>query len=363
MNPYNTPVPRRPWWKSTPAALGMLVLVALLSAFSLALGFLLMITAMVLVWVLPPWRWYAKLGSMFGAIALLTIGAGIGGQLDDGGTGTADAKTRPTSSPRAEAATSPTTATPLKAADYTGERLDRAEERARSAGFTTDGHDAGNQARSIVLRSGWTVCFQKADATAKVIHFAAVRADEPCPDRDGGPLAWPEMPDVVGQTYNTAVKDLKQAGIGLDRITLDDVYLDIDTPTTNTAAHDGDEWRVCFQSPDRGSEVTSTTSVRLDLGRWTDADTVERCPATKDTTYKIPANDPNRDSGNTTPGGNHSSSGGSTGGGSSSSNDGGGVGTVHPGAFCSPSGVTGVTTRGTPMVCRPGSDGRDRWHS
>ncbi|USC16244.1 thermonuclease family protein [Rhodococcus sp. 11-3] len=34
---------------------------------------------------------------------------------------------------------------------------------------------------------------------------------------------------------------------------------------------------------------------------------------------------------------------------------------VHPGAFCS--GGTGVTSKGTPMVCAPGSDGRNRWQS
>jgi hypothetical protein len=38
-------------------------------------------------------------------------------------------------------------------------------------------------------------------------------------------------------------------------------------------------------------------------------------------------------------------------------------GVVHPGAFCSPDGATGHTTAGTPMVCGPASDGRDRWHS
>ena len=36
-------------------------------------------------------------------------------------------------------------------------------------------------------------------------------------------------------------------------------------------------------------------------------------------------------------------------------------GIVHPGAFCSPEGATGHTTAGTPMVCGPASDGRDRW--
>lgn len=36
-------------------------------------------------------------------------------------------------------------------------------------------------------------------------------------------------------------------------------------------------------------------------------------------------------------------------------------GTVHPGAFCD--GGTGISKRGVPMVCAPGSDGRMRWQS
>lgn len=363
MNPYNTPVPPRPWWKTTPAVLGVLALVALLGAFSFALGFLVMISAVVAVWVLPPWRWFARLGATFGALVLLTVGAGLGGQLDDNGTGRADAKSADSGGASAEAASaSPTVSEPAKAADYVGQPLDGAEQQASSAGYSTGHHDAADDDRTIIMRSGWTVCFQKADTAAKTIDFAAVKSAEPCPGKDGGPLPWPKMPDVVGATYNTAVKDLKQAGIALDRVTLDDVYLDIDTPTAAEATEDGDEWRVCFQSPDEETKVTSTATVRLDLGRWTDADLVQHCPSAKDTTYKIPANDPDYDSDDSTAGG-----GGSTGGGSSSSSGGstggGSVGTVHPGSFCSPRGATGVTEAGTPMVCGPGSDGRNRWRS
>jgi hypothetical protein len=36
--------------------------------------------------------------------------------------------------------------------------------------------------------------------------------------------------------------------------------------------------------------------------------------------------------------------------------------TVHPGAYCSPNGARGLTVAGTPMICGPASDGRDRWH-
>lgn len=59
-----------------------------------------------------------------------------------------------------------------------------------------------------------------------------------------------------------------------------------------------------------------------------------------------------------TGGGNSGSS--QSGGGSGSSN----VGVVHPGAFCSPEGATGVTSKGTPMICKTtATDSRARWRS
>lgn len=147
-----------------------------------------------------------------------------------------------------------------------------------------------------------------------------------------------------------------------------------------------------FQSPDDKKQVDSTTKVRLDLGRWTEDSSVRRCPESKDTTYEDPANAPdsqgNEDGSGSASGGDGNSSGaawsGSSGGskspsGGSSSSDGssggspsggsssgggtsgGSAGTVHPGAFCSPP-ATGVTEAGTPMVCGPAADGRNRWH-
>ncbi|MFC5958652.1 PASTA domain-containing protein [Streptomyces pratens] len=370
MNPYSTTSPPpRPWWKTTPALLGLLALVALIGALSIGLGLLVMIAAMVAVWVLPAWRWYARLGATVGAFFLLLISAGVSGQLDNSGTGKSEAReqdAKPADVANAGGTPSPDASNTPEVADYTGKPLDEAEKRARAAGLTPGRHDAADEDRAIIMRSGWTVCFQKADTTAKSIDFAAVKTGEPCPEKDGGPLPWPAMPDLVGDTYTTAVEELAQAGIGLDRVTLDDVYLDIDAPTAEEAAEEGDEWRVCFQTPDEDTKVTSSTTVRLDLGKWTDADLVQDCPSAKDTTYKIPADDPDYndndsdDNSTTGVGGsaddNSSSSGGSTGGSGS-------AGVVHPGSYCSPPGATGVTKKGTPMVCGPGSDGRDRWHS
>ncbi|MFI7020230.1 PASTA domain-containing protein [Streptomyces sp. NPDC050164] len=354
MNPYNTtpPPPSRPWWRTTPALLGLMALVALLSAVSLLLGFLVMIAAMVAVWILPAWRWYARLGATFGAFFLLLISAGMSGQLDDSGADKPDASSEEAEDASTGATSSPTTAKALELTNYTGKALDEAEKGARAAGFTPGHHDASPDGRPIVLRSAWTVCFQKADTTAKSVTFAAVRDGEPCPTKDGRPLPWPTMPEVVGHTYNTAVKALDRAGIDLDSVTLDDVYLDVDAPTAEEAAEESDEWRVCFQRPDEGSDVTSTTTVRLDLGQWTDADLDQECPSKKDTTYKIPANDPDfNDSDDTGTTEDEDSTGGTN------------VGTVHPGSFCDRPGATGVTEAGTPMVCGPGSDGRNRWRS
>ncbi|MFE1795947.1 PASTA domain-containing protein [Streptomyces sp. NPDC059517] len=366
MNPYNTPVLPQPWWRTTPAVLALLALVALIGALSFGFGFLVMIAAVVAVWVLPRWRWFTKAGATFGALVLLTVGAGLGGQLDDNGTAKSEAVTQNKGSNSVKAASPSPSPKVLEAADYTEKPLDEAVKLARSAGFTTAHHDAAEEGRTVMVRSLWTVCFQKVDTTAETINFAAVKDDEPCPEKDGGPLPWPVMPEVVGATYDTALKDLKRAGIDLDSVQLDDVYLDLDTPTAEEAAEDGDEWRVCFQSPDEGTDVTSDTAVSLDLGRWTDVDLVQHCPKAKDTTYDIPANDPDHDSDNSTTEG-----AGSTGGSSSSSSSGssggstggGSVGTVHPGSFCSPQGATGVTKAGTPMICGPASDGRNRWHS
>ncbi|HZP29387.1 MAG TPA: hypothetical protein VFC99_10575 [Acidimicrobiia bacterium] len=50
-------------------------------------------------------------------------------------------------------------------------------------------------------------------------------------------------------------------------------------------------------------------------------------------------------------------------GGSGTPSGGGSGQVVHPGAFCAPAGARGVTSAGTPMVCGPASDGRNRWHS
>jgi uncharacterized membrane protein YgcG len=373
----------RPWWAKTPALLGMLALVAGLSAIHVALGFFGMLGAIAMVWVFAPWKVAARIGATFVAFVLMMIGAGVTGQLDDKDKDKPEAAKPAVASPATSPVVAPSTPPPAPAqlADFVRQPLNTAEQQARALGYEPGRHDASEQRRPIDVTGEWLVCFQQADPAAKSVQFGAVRSNEPCPERDGGPL-WPQMPSVVGNTYNAAIEAIKQAKIDPARVTVDDVYLDISAPTPAELAQNGDTWRVCFQDPAAGNQVVADTQIRLDLGQWTDADLVKNCPAAKNTTYKIPANDPSygKDDKNSTSGGSTTAGGGSTGGtsptkgsstsgggssstGGSGSTGGGGVGTVRAGSFCSPAGATGVSSTGKPMVCGPASDGRNRWHS
>ncbi|UGQ11963.1 hypothetical protein LO772_35290 [Yinghuangia sp. ASG 101] len=365
MNRYRGPVPFRPWWARTPAILGALALVALLSAMHIGLGLLAMIAAIVAVWMLAPWHIAARIGATLGAFVLLSIGAGATGQLDEKdkdktATASAESSHTPGTTPPASPIVFPSATPPVPIGDFVGQPLDAAEQQASSSGYAAGHHDASDEHRQIPVTAEWTVCFQRADDTARTVEFAAVRKGEPCTKQDGGPL-WPLMPAVVGSTYNAAVETIKQAGIDPARVTVDDVYLDVAAPSAAEVARSGDEWRVCFQQPSAGEKVLPAAGIHLDLGRWTGVDLVRSCPAAKDTTYKIPANDPSypkdkgKDTGkdtNTTTGGGGSTTGGGTGGTSSTtggstatggSSSTGGAGTGGSAA----TGGTGTSTGGS----------------
>ncbi|WP_445394734.1 PASTA domain-containing protein [Streptomyces sp. LE64] len=451
MNPYDSaPLPSpqaspaRPWWKTSPAALGMLALVALIGAFSFPLGFLALIAVVVLLWILPPWRWFAKLGANLGALVLLVLGSGLGGQLDE-----SDAK------PTAEATRTPSPKAPPSPAaepevpDYRGRPLHEAEAAARNSGYTTGLHDASAESRSILLRSDWVVCFQKADHDdgRKLIDFAAVKTGEPCPGKDGAEIPWPTMPDLLDETWRDSVRALTGLGVDEDAIEAESHYVNDELPG------DHDTWRVCEQDPADGEDITaevtlglahpdagcSTTGLRLgdkdDDGRPDYRDLTDdrnTGPVGGSTSTGGPSSSGGGSStgsggsstsgggsstssggsstsgggsstssggsstsgggsstssggsstsgggSSTSSGGSSTSSGGSstsgggsstgsggssTGSGGSSTSGGGGASTVHPGSFCSPPGAVGVTRAGTPMVCGPGSDGRNRWRS
>ncbi|MEU6816061.1 PASTA domain-containing protein [Streptomyces sp. NPDC046860] len=381
MNPYSSTPGRaasgRPWWKTTPAGLGLLALVTIVGAFSFPLGFLVLVAAVGLLWFLPPWRWYAKLGASVGALFLLMTGAGLGGQLE--GASKADAKPAGARTPSPTA--SPSRTAEPSAPDLRGERLEAAERAARRAGYATRRHDASADHRAIVLRSGWIVCFQKAgrEGAGQVLSLAAVKAGEPCPGKDGEKIPWPTMPRLTGMTWKASVEALTGLGVDEDAIRAESRYL-------NDALPDGghDTWRVCEQDPAQGDAVTARVTLGLTDPRAgcsrTGPSLADRdADGTPD--YRDRTDDRVRDTGSSggssgTTGGSSSASGGTggtsggtggssgtVGGGGRSSSGGGGVGTVHPGSFCAPAGARGVTRAGTSMVCGPGSDGRDRWRS
>ncbi|WP_217182392.1 hypothetical protein [Streptomyces sp. AC495_CC817] len=381
MNPYNSAPaqpspappssPARPWWRTTRAALGILALVAFVGAFSFPLGFLALIAAVVLMWVLPPWRWFAKLGASIGALFLLTIGSGLGGQLDDADQAGArnDAKSVAEASGTPSPKASPSPAAEPEVPNYRGKPLDDAEADARDSGYTTGRHDASAEDRSIVLRSGWVVCFQKADHDdgRKLIDFAAVKRGEPCPKKDGAKIPWPTMPDLLERTWRDSVTVLTDLGVDEDAIHAEAYYLNDDL-----AEGDHDTWLVCEQDPEEGADITAEVTLGLahpEVGCSTDGPYLgdkddDGRPDYRDRTDDRDHTDA-RDTGSS--GGSGTTGGSSTSGGSSStggsSTGGGGAPVVHPGSFCSPPGATGVTSAGTPMVCGPGSDGRNRWRS
>ncbi|MER5493196.1 hypothetical protein [Streptomyces sp. NPDC002490] len=333
---------------------------ALIGAFSFPLGFLALIAVVVLLWILPPWRWFAKLGANLGALVLLVLGSGLGGQLDE----SSEAGARSDAKPTAEATRTPSPKAPPSPAaepevpDYRGRPLHEAETAARSSGYTTSLHDASAESRSILLRSGWVVCFQEADHDdgRKLIDFAAVKTGEPCPGKDGAEIPWPTMPDLLDETWRDSVRALTGLGVDEGAIEAESHYVNDELPG------DHDTWRVCEQDPADGEDITAEVTLGLahpDAGcstsglRLGDKDDDGR-PDYRDLT----------DDRNTGPVGGSSSTGGSsTSSGGSSTGGGGGASTVHPGSFCSPPGAVGVTRAGTPMVCGPGSDGRNRWRS
>ncbi|WP_026248696.1 PASTA domain-containing protein [Streptomyces sp. LaPpAH-108] len=376
MNPY--PPSPRPWWKTTPVGLGLLAAVALIGAFSFPLSFLALIAAVALLWFLPPWRWFARLGASVGAFVLLAIGAGVGGQLDDPARTDAKPASVRTHAPSTEPSRKPKNE-PTPPPSYRGKPLDQAETAARDAGYTTDHHDASVDHRAIVVRSGWQVCFRTSLGGPRAITFAAVKSGEPCPDKDGAKIPWPVMPDLSGRTWRAAVGELRDFEVSESAIRVESHYMNDALPEG-----DHDSWRVCDQNPAKGDDITAEVTLGLaspEVGCATEGSYLGDKDDDGVPDYRDHADDRVRSTptGGSGTGGEGGTSGGSTigvgssstsggassasGGGSSSTGGGGGGPVVHPGSFCSPAGARGVTQAGTAMVCGPASDGRNRWHS
>ncbi|WP_369378051.1 hypothetical protein [Streptomyces sp. cg36] len=186
-----------------------------------------------------------------------------------------------------------------------------------------------------------------ATATASPTPSATTAGPTPTPTPSEAP-----MPRVVAETYGDASRAIGRLIDG--DIRAYSAYTDVELPK------DHDDWIVCFQGPTAGKTlVRKYADPSLHLVAPGTA-----CPRSEGTElHPTPTHDPAPDNGSTGgsgTGGSGSSESGSSSGGSSS---GGGAGVVHPGSFCSTPGAVGVTKKGTPMICGPGSDGRNRWHS
>ncbi|WP_415938600.1 hypothetical protein [Streptomyces sp. 039-1] len=239
----------------------------LLNAF---LGFLMLLAALFLLWWGNAWRKSWKVTASVAAIVLFGMVLPPAPQEKTSGTVTeADAKARnggaPISSPPPKGAEErgrepkPTTAPKTT---YRGLHLDKARKRARLEGFVIGEHDASDQGDDIWMTSNWTVCFQRFGASrdgARTIDFGAVRTGTPCPARDGGPIPWPKMPDLVGVTWKAARKTLASLDVQADRTYPDTIYGNDELPDES----EYNTWWVCAHDPSRKGPITDSTTVRV----------------------------------------------------------------------------------------------------
>ncbi|MEV5012492.1 hypothetical protein [Streptomyces sp. NPDC055692] len=271
--PSRPATPGTRWWLTTPARVGFVLAVPLLGLVNTFLGFLLLVFAIVLIWKDNPWQKGMKVAATIGAMALL--GAVVPDPPKDGasdtvaqadGKGAAKGRTADTpTSPTPSMAGEPTPKPRPQAADYRGLRLDKARDKAEAAGFGVDDHNTSDDDKRIMMRSNWTVCFQKTGWTSsgtKTIDFGAVQTGAPCPEADGGAIPWPKMPDLVWKTWKTAQKEVLDLGVVPDHhLRADTAYLNDTLPDEGEYDH----WRVCVTDPAEGAEVTLDTWVTLEL--------------------------------------------------------------------------------------------------
>ncbi|MBQ0984214.1 PASTA domain-containing protein [Streptomyces sp. F63] len=232
-----------------------------------------------------------------GVLAVALLGACSGG----------DPRAEPRETVTATVTTT-VTAEPERMPSQKGTALGDARKAAEAAGYTASAHNAN---KGDAEPSGsWKVCFE--DIGYGTVDYGAVAEGALCPKKDGGPLTWPQAPDVTGTVYAKAVTALTKAGLSEDDISVDSAYKDV-TVASSDAESDPDGYKVCFQSLKAGSDVKPGTKAKLSL--------VEggSCPSSKGA-YKDRENDPDhtppapaRDSGT------GSSSGGGSGGGSGGS--------------------------------------------
>ncbi|MFI2078305.1 PASTA domain-containing protein [Streptomyces triculaminicus] len=272
--PHTTPVPpsvpapsepardpgdmaRRRWSRTNPVRVGFVAAVPVLGLMEPRLGGVALIAALVVLWRGNPWPRAGKVAATIAAMALL--GAVVPAPPKAAGTKAAGTKTPV--APRTPKTTPKATTPP--APDYRGKKLDVAYGQATKAGFVVSSHDASEKNTFVRSRSLWTVCFQEQGrgGVRPTLDFAVVRSGAPCPKKDGEPIPWPTMPELVWKTWRTARPQVVALGVRSDHVEARAAYRNDTLPGEG----EYDDWRVCAHDPAEGAKVPADTRVTLYL--------------------------------------------------------------------------------------------------
>ncbi|MFF4950181.1 PASTA domain-containing protein [Streptomyces chattanoogensis] len=231
---------------------------------------------------------------------------------------------------------------------YVGKTLKEARDGAAADGYNAVSHDASDGDAKQWDADNWHVCFQKRAKQAgpkPTLDFGVVESAAPCPDKDGNPIPWPKMPDVGGWTFAKAAEAVEKTGI--TKVEAQGAYTDVTPPA------EPDDWKVCFQEPEANKEIRNPEQQTAYLKV---AEPGTSCPRSEGSKLHPEPDPPGRGDDDSNTSGGSTSSGGS--------GDATGSWPVkRPGSFCSPAGARAVSSSGTPLVCGPASDGRNRWHA
>ncbi|GHE97773.1 hypothetical protein GCM10017776_13320 [Streptomyces griseoluteus] len=266
--------------------------------------------------------------------------------------------------------------------DFEGTFLASAVAKARLDGWRkVSAADASSAHRPVKPTApGWRVCFQSPSANVPAWPSLSPLTLYAVPEREACP-AWLHdsrrilMPGLVGERFDAASRTL--VDLGLDDV--DAFHAHTGERLNEGGSRDLDDWQVCRQHPESGSEVSTTTRPDLWLsGPGISCTEPSPSPVPKPKPKPKPKPRPQPSYG-TSGGG---SGGGGTGGGSSSrtgSGSGGSSGTsggtggsnggsatggrvgVQFGQYCAPVGATATTGDGRPAKCFMGRDGQARW--
>ena len=241
--PSPRPAPSRPVWQHPALIITLLVL------FPPA--------GIVLVW-LSGWRRSRKIvATAISAVWFIAILTAPDGNETAEGEPAANTAESSTTAPDADEAT----AAP-EVADHIGQSLTDARRAAEAEGYGVTSHDATGGDAGQGDENNWIVCFQDPEPGAEAapgttVDFAVVPDGTPCPPADGEPVAYPRVPEVVGDTFDDASAILHD--VGLRDIRADSAYADVELPT------EYGDWTVCFQDPADGTEIRDAGAMSVEL--------------------------------------------------------------------------------------------------